>query len=117
MTNFQAEETFSLEQLERLGTQATKAKQMIDELPVNSAIRTELKQSWGITLQKLSYFRREMKKADDELRINLGVLHQTLLPGIIKYQVAVGAMMIQDHCDDHRHLHRWKAIWQNYDID
>ena len=79
-------------------------------------LKMEFQQQWRITRQKLAYFRRELSRADGELREDLMLLHGALLPEVISYQVKLGSMMIGDTCPDHRFMHRWNAIWTNMEI-
>ena len=87
---------------------------MVEKMPMPTPLRSELMQTWKITRQKLAYFRRELERANGEFRSELEVLHNTLLPEVISYQVRLGAMMIGDTCEDHTYLQQWKRIWNNF---
>ncbi|PPK85834.1 hypothetical protein CLV84_2741 [Neolewinella xylanilytica] len=104
----------TLDYINRLDQQSAKVVAMAGDIPMPIALRSELLQTWRITRQKLAYFRRELERADGEFRKELEVLHNALLPEVIAYQVRLGAMMIGDTCEDHRYLHRWRAIWTNF---
>ncbi len=107
-------ENKTLAYINRLDQQSAKVVAMAEDIPMPVALRSELLQTWRITRQKLAYFRRELERADGEFKSELEVLHNALLPEVISYQVRLGAMMIGDTCQDHRYLHRWKAIWTNF---
>ena len=87
---------------------------MAENIPMPPSLRSELLQTWRITRQKLAYFKRELERADGEFRSELEVLHNTLLPEVISYQVRLGAMMIGDTCQDNDYLHQWRRIWKNF---
>ncbi|MCP9235670.1 hypothetical protein [Lewinella sp. JB7] len=103
--------------IDRLNGQSVRVVAMIDTLPIPPALQSHLQQTWRITRQKLAYFRRELARSDGELQQDLEVLHATLLPEVISYQVKLGAMMIADTCPDQQYLNEWKSIWSNFDLD
>ncbi|MBB4078442.1 hypothetical protein GGR28_001055 [Lewinella aquimaris] len=103
--------------LDRLDGQSAEVVRLIQALPIPPALQSHLHQTWRITRQKLAYFRRELSRSDGELQEELEVLHSTLLPEVISYQIRLGAMMISDTCPDHQYLNQWKSIWSNFDLD
>lgn len=117
LTSTKALSTDTLNYLNRLDEQSGRVVRLVDTLPLQPALRAELRQSWHITRQKLAYFKRELERADGELREELSLLHHALLPDVISYQVKMGDMMIGDHCaGDHTYLHRYRAIWNNFNL-
>lgn len=100
--------------IDGLQTYTQQADQFINTLPLPEALRQELRQTWRITRQKLTFFRRELERSEGELAEELRVLHHALLPQVINYHVRLGELMIADHCDDTTYLQQWQSIWRGY---
>ena len=107
-------ENSTLAYIKTLDQRSAEVVNLAESIPMPTALRYELLQTWRITRQKLAYFRRELERADGEFRSELEVLHNTLLPEVISYQVRLGAMMISDTCEDNSYLSQWKRIWNNF---
>jgi len=106
----------TMDYIELLDERSNRVVQLVDSLPVSDASRTQLRQTWDVTRQKLDFFRREMALADGELQRDLAVLHGALLPEVISYQVKMGEVIITNSCSDHRYLSQWREIWQNFEL-
>ena len=104
----------TLAYLQKLDAKSASVVAMAERLPMPEALRSELAQTWRITRQKLAFFRRELEKADGELRRELETLHNALLPEVINYQVRLGYMMLTDTCSDSSYLAEWKTIWREF---
>ena len=105
----------TLHYIDGLHRRALRVATYIDSIPLPGELQQELQQTWRITRQKLTYFRRELERSQGELADDLRVLHRTLLPQVIDYHVKLGELMISDNCLDDTYLQGWRAIWQNYD--
>lgn len=104
----------TLRYIDGLQTDTQRADQFIDTLPLPDVFKQELRQTWRITRQKLTFFRRELERSEGELAEELRVLHHALLPEVINYHVRLGELMIADHCDDTTYLQQWQSIWRGY---
>lgn len=103
--------------LDRLDGCACRVGDLLDQTPLPIHLKSVLKQNWRVTRQKLSYFRRELQRSEGEVREDLKVLHHTLLPDVIHYQVTLGTMILDDNCSDKAHIQNWRALWTDYVLD
>ena len=104
-----------LRYLTSLQETSQRAAELIEAVPLPRPLQSELHDAWRATRRKLSYFQRELSRSEEEgLEERLVLLHQTLQPDVISYQIRLGSMMIEDSCQDKTYVAQWNRLWTNF---
>jgi hypothetical protein len=100
--------------IDRLDRTSATVVRFLRDLPLRPETRSEMRDTWEATRRKLAYFRHELLRSTGEARENLEVLHRSMLPNVVAYQVKTGTILLRKECRDSRILDRWHALWKNF---